>query len=54
MQNFKRSATNQDLNEIQKYFEFTLFRGQSFEIDPEHSDLKQKVVKHSTLIHTDQ
>jgi hypothetical protein len=50
MQNFKRLATNQDLHEIQKYFEFSLSRGQSFELDPEHSDLKQKVTKHSTLL----
>jgi hypothetical protein len=37
-QKLKRLATNQDLNEIQKYFGFSLFRGQSFELDPEHSD----------------
>jgi hypothetical protein len=36
MQNFKRLATNQDRNEIQKYFGFSLFRGQSYELDPMH------------------
>jgi hypothetical protein len=39
MQNFKRLATNQE------YLGFSLFRGQSFELDPEQSDLKQKVTK---------
>jgi hypothetical protein len=40
IQNFKQSSLKQDFYEIQKYFVFSSFGGQSFEFNPEHFNLR--------------